>query len=451
MSGAGVGGVAAEAGPAEGRGVVHATPGVLPDGGSVLVGCAAGSAGAAVAVEGGDGGGLGAAEVSTTDELAPADAATDPFAGAGGFPDEPGASGWGGEPHVPADPLLGVDAAHSAEVVLAAASVDARAGLLSRTGAPGANQLLAEVGTATVAQPLGPVQVEAAALLVGLGDGEEDRAGAAGTIGLSSAPDAPYLLRGLVGSSPVGLSAEPYATWYAAAGWRVGRAEIALDTGRAPITDSLASWGGAANGSWGRASTTWAGAWVAWTGDTSDLGLRARVGQVEALDARTGRRQLDLWAGHRLGSTLRSVRVGLEGSLLAHDEQLDAFRRGASGAFTPLAYTAGAARVDGEWGLGRGARLCGGLRVGAQAVDGEDSAFFGAGTFAAAGVRAGGALRLARRWEAGVTARWDVVGEDWSEQAGVAWLGYVPDDDASDAPAPPPTFGAAVEALSACE
>jgi tetratricopeptide (TPR) repeat protein len=332
-------------------------------------------------------------------------------------------------------------------------SLDATLGVLSRPGSAGTTRLLADAATAAVVAPIGPsLHLDASVLVLGLADGEHEHLGAAGALGIATLPESRLHLRGVVGTTPVGLDAPPTVTWTAALGWRAGHVEIGVDTLRAPLTDSVASWGGVTGDGvvWGQALTTLGGAWFGWARDTNDLGVRGRIGTVAALGATTtGRRQLDLWAGHRLGAPERGVRMGLAGTLLAHDDQLETFGPGGAGAFTPLAYRAGGARLDGVWRLAGGARLCGGANLGVQHVEGEESPFFGAGTSLAAGVRAGASVRLGRRWTGGVSARWDLVGTEWSEQVGAAWVGWAEEPSTRRATLPP-VYGTAVSGLEGC-
>ncbi|MDP2305480.1 MAG: cellulose synthase subunit BcsC-related outer membrane protein [Pseudomonadota bacterium] len=332
-------------------------------------------------------------------------------------------------------------------------AIDASLGVLARPGATGTNRLLADAATVSLVAPVGSsVHLDASVLVLGLSDGEHDRLGAAGAIGVATLPQSRLRVRGVLGITPVGVEAPPTLTWFAALGWRARHVEVGVDTLRAPITDSVASWGGLADegGVWGQALTTLGGAWLGWNREASDLGARGRIGTVSALGAApTGRRQLDLWAGHRLGAPDRGVRLGLTGTLLAHDTQLDTFAPGGAGAFTPLAYRAGGGRVDGTWRLAGGARLCGGANLGVQHVEGAESAFFAAGTSLAVGVNAGGAVRLGRHWTGGVSARWELVGEDWSEQTGAAWVRWMA-DPLADRVALPPVYGAGVTGLGGC-
>lgn len=275
-----------------------------------------------------------------------------------------------------------------------------------------------------------------------LDDGVQSAAGAAGALAVGGHAG-PWRLRGELGVTPAGLGAPP--TWLGrlALGARVGRAELGVEGMRVPITDSLGSWGGAE--AWGRAVEQAAGVWAGWSGEGVDIGARARVGEVVALTARTGRRRLDGWAGHRVGGARRHVRLGLMTTVLGHDTSLDAFGPEGAGAFTPRAWTYGAARADVRWGVGAG-RICAGVTLGAQHQQGDASPFQASGTAAAAGARAGAALPLGRGWEAEVGARWEVAGEEWSEQVALVALRW----PASPVGPASSLFGAAVEALPIC-
>ena len=110
--------------------------------------------------------------------------------------------------------------------------------------------------------------------------------------------------------------------------------------------------------------------------------------------------------------------------------------------------------ADRAGGGGAGRRRWSGLlevvrALGVQHVEGEESPFFGAGTSLAAGVRAGASVRLARRWTGGVSARWDLVGTEWSEQVGAAWVRWA-EEPSNRRAALPPVYGAAVTGLEGC-
>lgn len=325
-------------------------------------------------------------------------------------------------------------------------------GLATRTGEAGAGLLTAEMVAVAVSQPLGPVRLRAAALVLDVGNGWERRQGTAGAIGLGTRPDGRLVVEGTLGTSPVGLSESAYATWGAGAQVAVDRSvRVGVDAGRAPVTDSLASWAGSEvdGDEFGRVATTWAGAWLdARTPSRFDAGARVRAGTLDGPWMEPlQRREVSAWAGQRFGDEARAVRVGATGAAMSHDRQVDGFAAGQAGAFTPLGYTAGFLRVDGRWGPADGARIEGGAAAGVQSLSGTDTTFVAVGTHGAWSARLVGAVPLGDGWEAELGVHLETVGANWRQTGGgvrVRWRV----EDAADV-ATPAAFGSLPEVLGA--
>jgi len=340
-------------------------------------------------------------------------------------------------------------------------AADIGAGLLSRTGYRGEGWLMASLGTASLRDlAIGPLTLHADALFLDLYDGTDIQQGGAGSVGLTVPLTPGAKLHGRVGTSPVGFSTQPYATWVVEGVFKgEGGSTFALGTSRAPVNDSLTSWAGKATPEgtlFGAVSYSSVGGRMSIRSRTDwDLGLRGAVGYLEGYNMEpVERRELISWGGKRFGEAERWGRLGLHFMSIEHTRQIDGFGPGQGGVFSPDRFQQLTLRVDG--GIhpeGRRTGLCGGLMVGVQGIDAQwDTLIAEPGRHPVVGGHATVVQPLSDELSANLSGRYSLVADTWSAQSVLLQLGYRPTLSGLDAVGPISAInGPAVAEMSECE
>ena len=311
---------------------------------------------------------------------------------------------------------------------------DIGGGYLGRSGNPGTSWMNAGVAGAAVAEfQAGPLRLQADVLSVLVNNGETQQMGASASLGTTaSKKKVGYDAR--VGISPIGFAVSPYVTWLGGVTLRASPSlRLGLDTGRAPITDSLLSWAGAVDATsghpFGQASYTWGGGWLTFANPSlTDGGVRVRVGSVEAIAMDpVDRHELSGWAGQTLGSESLAFRIGASFTWLSHARPVFGFELGETGIFSPDSFTLGMAQLGMDYDPGTGFRACASAAVGAQYATGDPvPAFFAPGFDEAFEFGAGVRFPLSGTWELGVDARTQRSGEYYNQTSAVLRVAHVP-------------------------
>jgi hypothetical protein len=274
-------------------------------------------------------------------------------------------------------------------------------------------------------------------------DGDREEAGTGGSVA------ALFALGGLaaearIGTSPNGFTvADPYATYKLVLATKLtDGVGLGLEAARAPVTDSLASWAGAqdANGvAFGGARDTWVGADLGWGGpDGQSLGIIGRVGHADAIGQTPDIpwRQGYAYARRQVSEgDNRQVWLGASGMVLDHERQVDGFRPGQAGMFSPDLFWSALGRVEGIWGLDEGTwTACASAGAGPQQVIGDQTLYLGPGTYVAYQLH--GALKAALGQDWMLYAHGDHQGSfgEWSQTTGMLQLRYGRQDGGLAAP-----------------
>jgi tetratricopeptide (TPR) repeat protein len=310
--------------------------------------------------------------------------------------------------------------------------------------------------------PLGPIGLDVEAIPLFLDDAETQERGVALSAGLS-AQIGVFKLHGRGGVSPLGFSGGPYGTWFGRGEVLVnGRVNLGVETGRAPVNDSVLAWAGkvGTNGqAFGRVARTWFGGFVAGGPTEHDLlSLYGRGGWVEGLRME----RVPFWEVAASGSRTfdqetSSFRLGALGVAMGYDAQVDRFIVGEGGVFSPPLFLYGAARAEGRFhSKDEVVSACVGAAGGPQYVQAADPRTR-PGTYVTPGFHFGyeisGSLiwNLARNWRVGVDASRLVTGSNWSRNAVLASVRFGPPVTPST---PPPAFsslgGPAVNEAQVC-
>ena len=313
-------------------------------------------------------------------------------------------------------------------------SVQAGVGYAGRPGAAGRNFLQAiTMPMGAEADLGGALRLQGEVVPVRITDGDREEAGTGGSVA------ALFSLGGLgaearIGRSPGGFAvADPYTTHQLALATKLsGGVGLGLEAARAPVTDSLTSWAGArdANGvAYGGARDTWVGADLGWGGsEGQSIGIIGRVGHSDALGVTP---DVPWRQGYAYGRTKVSERdnqqvwLGASGMVLDHERQVDGFRAGQAGMFSPDLFWSAIGRVEGIWGLDEGTwTACGSAGAGPQQVIGEQTLYLGPGTYVAYQLH--GALKAALGEDWMLYAHGDYQGSfgEWSQTTGMLQLRY---------------------------
>ncbi len=335
---------------------------------------------------------------------------------------------------------------------------DIGGGSLGRTGEEGFNWMTSAVVTASVSEIYaGPVRLLADVVTVYVDDGVNTQDGLGASAGFATPADRRIGLEARAGTSPIGFDAGSYVTWKGVLKLALDpRVEVAGDTGRVPVTDSLLSWAGRFEDGtpYGLVSYTWGGGWLSLNSPSlADGGVRVRVGTLGglAMDP-VSRREFTGWAGQRMGTDDFSVRIGGNFTWLTHSEQIDGFEVGQAGVFTPRRFTSGLVRGDLLWTPDFSTTtLCGGAAIGMQSIDTQDSLYSSAGTFRAFAAGAGLRFPLTDDWQVAIDARTESTGSDWSQQSILFRLGYLPPwTELQRLKNPSESHGTGIANMSAC-
>lgn len=279
---------------------------------------------------------------------------------------------------------------------------------------------------------IGALRVGAEVLLVNLFDGEKSQQGAGFSGSISTAPRLPWGIKADVGLSPSGFGADPYVTWFGQVRGRVGQTYLGVESGRAPVNDSLYSWGGFQDADGlvgGRAVRTWFGGYVAAPqGPATEIAAAGRGGW---LDVR-GATPINFVDGSLSAMSLVSqgrphLRAGGQGIINAYSQQLGGFEYGEAGAFTPQLFLAGMARVEGGASF-QDERLWTGFQAGfgPQLLVGEDTIYFSSGAKVAADANASIAAMVGSRTRLSMALRWQTTVPEWFQTSLMARIEFVP-------------------------
>lgn len=332
--------------------------------------------------------------------------------------------------------------------------------VLSRAGTDGANRLNAVLTGAAVSEvTAGQLRFHADAMTILAQDGKARRAGVSASVGASSAAGRAVWYDARVGLGPLGFGVPPYVTWLGSVTVRIRPTmTMGLDTGRAPITDSLLSWTGsvdpATGRAFGQASNTWGGGWVTFSNlSLTDAGVRLRLGSVGArrMDP-IGRREINGWVGQTLGRKALRFRIGANVTWLSHARASFRFEPGETGIFSPDTYTSGVARLGLDVRSPTDFRLCTTAASGPQYTTGDPvPGYFVAGFDWALELGAGLRVPLSHGWEVGLDGRWQSSGRFYEQTTAVLRLAHVP-----KRPGPPgiravsPIHGSGVANMMVC-
>ena len=121
--------------------------------------------------------------------------------------------------------------------------------------------------------------------------------------------------------------------------------------------------------------------------------------------------------------------------VLDHDRQVDGFRAGQAGMFSPDLFWSAIGRVEGIWGLDEGTwTACGSAGAGPQRVIGDQTLYLGPGSYVAYQLH--GALKAALGEDWMLYAHGDYQGSfgEWSQTTGMLQLRYGRQDGGLSAP-----------------
>jgi hypothetical protein len=254
---------------------------------------------------------------------------------------------------------------------------------------------------------------------VRLTDDDGTDQGAALIAGIETAPARAWSAQASVGTSPVGFEGGVYPTWAGRAAWRATPyLNLAVETGRAPRTDTRASWAGTVFPStlqrYGRVSQLWGGLEASAGDGTWDAGLLARGGYVEGIGVDPNPMgEGTWWVGRAWHPGRADVRLGADGIAMTYARREDGLVPGEGGYFSPPFFGTAIARLDASM---HGARwgACAGVGGGARYQQGE-----GSNAFDTVGMSTTLTGHLGAAWE--LPARWRVVGDLRGEQASTGW------------------------------
>lgn len=288
------------------------------------------------------------------------------------------------------------------------------AGAFSKSGDAGEQQLFGWVTPVeAIFPPVGLLRFSAAAVVLGLDDGEDQALGVAPSVAVATAPYRRFFASARVGTSPLGFP-RTNVLWHGHArfGALPGLA-LGVQSARTPISDSLLSWAGKSvsvadqEEFYGFVSGVWFGAYASWTPSRYSLGTLVRGGFAEGFGVEPNAYVEGVaWANAPVGGERSGVRVG--GNLVAmhHERQEDGFSVGDGGYFSPPVFVLALAEVTGKhrFSGSRGA-VCGNLGAGTQYLDGMVSPWFGGGLSGTGRAGVGASWRLAPQWSVGVDGR----------------------------------------------
>jgi tetratricopeptide (TPR) repeat protein len=245
-------------------------------------------------------------------------------------------------------------------------------------------------------------------------------------------------LRG--GVSPLGFRSQPYFIWYGAVDI-VASQQVSLGvvTSREPVTDSLTSWAGKedADGAfYGRVHRTGFGGYLAISPTEADeIALFGRGGWHEGLQMPdVAFWEAALSGGHDFTWDIWGLKLGAVVVGMSFSDQLDKFRVGEGGFFSPALFVNGSAKVE------AGVRTrddrfsaCLGGTLGAQYIQADDpdldpDSYIRPGVFFGYSLAAAVDWRIARYWWLGVDYGRTVTGNTWQQNVAMLHLHFGPQD-----------------------
>lgn len=305
-------------------------------------------------------------------------------------------------------------------------------GVLRRSGVSGVGKELATYMPLHLGPPaIGPVQLDIEAVLLRVENGVETSWAVAPSLGMTTPVELPWGAWARVGASPIGFEQGAYPVWHVGGRGRLGTPlAFGIETGRAPILDSYASWAGAADlyssEPFGRVHHTWFGGWAGlgapWG---TDLGLLGRLGQSEGIGLEpVGRAEVVAWLGQRIGTPERNVRLGGEGVAFSHQRQVDGFQSGQGAFYSPPIFAVATGRIDVRWHafqdrLG----MCGGVGAGMQYAGGGTSLYFAPGSAFTHNGRFSVEWNVTGKWGVAVQGGWLKAGP-WHQETGLIRFGH---------------------------
>jgi thioredoxin-like negative regulator of GroEL len=317
---------------------------------------------------------------------------------------------------------------------------DVGAGIYSRPGRAG-QQFLTAFFTPVRLHELraGPVAFDVEAVPYFLSDFEDEQYGAQVTGGIQAGVG-PMGLHVRGGVSPLGFSSKPYFIWFGSLDVRASdQVTIGVVTSREPITDSLTSWAGklARNGEvFGRVHRTGIGGYLNIAPTKADrVSLYGRGGWNEGLQME---RAVPFWeaslsGGHDFTWGLFDLRVGGIVLGMSFADQVDKFRPGQGGFFSPELFVMGAGKVEGRVHTrNEKLRACVGTNLGAQYIQAEYTEgtddYIRPGVYFGYNIAAALDWRMARYWWLGVDYGRTVTGTTWRQDIAMVHLHFGPND-----------------------
>ena len=305
-------------------------------------------------------------------------------------------------------------------------------GVLQRAGVAGVGKELATYVPLHVGPPtLGPVQLDIEAVLLRVENGVDTRYGVAPSVGFTTPPERPWAAWARIGTSPLGFDTDAYPVWHLGARGRVGAPlAFGVETGRAPVLDSYASWVGAddlyTGAAYGRVHHTWLGGWAGvgapWG---TDVGALGRLGQSEGIGlAPVGRAEVVTWVGQRIGTPANNVRIGAEGVAFSHQYQVDGFQSGQGAFYSPPIFGVATGRVDVRvHALQDRLGVCFGGGAGMQYAGGGTSLYFLPGSAFTHNGRFSVEWNVSGAWSIAVQGGWLTAGP-WHQETGLVRFGH---------------------------
>jgi tetratricopeptide (TPR) repeat protein len=308
-------------------------------------------------------------------------------------------------------------------------------GFLRRDGVAGVGQELLTYVPVHLGPPaLGPVRLDLEAVILRVEDGLRAEYGVAPSVGASTPLERPWAAWGRIGTSPLGFATPAYPVWYLAGRGRIGLPLVlGVETGRAPVLDSLPSWAGGMDpftgAPYARVAHTWFGGWAGlgapWG---TDLGVLGRIGESTGIGLDPlGRAEVVAWIGQRIGTPERSVRIGAEADAFSFERRAEGFELGQGAFYSPPIFAVATGRLDLRW-HDRHDRfgLCAGGGAGYQYAGGGASLYFAPGTQFTYNGRLTTSLRVAGAWGVALEGSLLVAGP-WHQETGLLRFGRVLD------------------------
>jgi predicted Zn-dependent protease len=283
----------------------------------------------------------------------------------------------------------------------------------------------------------GPVSFDIEAVPYFMTDYEDEAYGALLSAGLAAGAG-PVGMQVRGGVSPVGFATRPYFIWYGSVDIRASeQVSLGLVTSREPVTDSLTSWAGKERRGvfFGRVHRTGFGGYLnVMPTEVDRLSLYGRGGWNEGLEMN----RVPFWEGLFQGShtfAWNTFDFKLGGMLfgMSFREQVDKFRPGQGGFFSPALFVSGQAKLEGKYHAPNDRfNLCVGGGLGAQFIQAEyvenTDDYIRPGVFFGYSVNAGVDWRMAKYWWLGGDFHYTVSGADWYQTIGMIHLGYGPNN-----------------------